>query len=201
MTIYAQVRAFLIANPDKVFTPCEIHDKSGLDCKRALVSWACSTMFARGVLIRSYAGRSPQYRMNPEWSPRERVEGETQNERNRIYRARWNAKRAAQGLPPYLRPVEVERKKRTQEHREAFAKVKAQREAEKAARKATLTKERKSKLIAVVSKNAEKRSIKPAPKPTKIAPAKPAQTVEDFIASGGKIERLPRGATSGRLAA
>lgn len=202
MNIYAKVREFLLARMGETWAPRDIALKLGESGTK--VSTACSTLFAQKTLHRERVAGIYNYRMNPEWKPRKLLEG-TRAERQKLHQNSWHKKRAAAGLPRYRSPGELrkaaESHARAEARRAAFAEVKAKREAEKAERQAKLSLERKSRAIAVVAKNAEKRSIKPAPKTTRIAPAKPAQTVEEFLAQGGKIERLPRGATSGRLAA
>lgn len=139
--------------------------------------------------------------MDQVWTRKPKLEGETY-EKQRIYRKRWLDKRRSAGLPHYRSPTDVRRMEearvRIEARNAALTERKERREAEKAERKERLTLERKSKLVAVVAKNAESRK----PKAIKTTPApQRTQTVEEFIASGGKVERLPRGATSGKLAA
>ena len=200
MTVCETVRAFLSANMDKAFTARQVSEATGLDFKKA--SWSLTTFYSRKIVLRERIDGKSFYRMNPEWKPRMRLEG-TAAEKGRLYRERYHAKRAAQGLPKYRSPYELrkaeESRARGDARRAEQAAKRERREAEKAERKERLTLERKSKLVAVVAKNAAARK----PKLVKVSPtsARP-ESVEEWMARTGKQpERLPIGAVAERMRA
>lgn len=200
MSVHASIREYLTKHMGQTFTARQIADAIG--CELQPVAWGLNTMRSRGALIRETTGpRGHRYRMNPDWKPRVKLEGEKATKQI-IYHNRWREKRRAAGLPRYRSPAELrkaeESRARADARRAEQAAKREKREVEKTERKERLTLERKSKLVAVVAKNAESRK----PKVIKAAPApQRTQTVEEFIASGGKVERLPIGAVAERMRA